>query len=142
MIEVTVVSGSSASSAKKAEFTSSAARAPMPDPRSMSKLMAEPPMIVNQTKNTRLGMPMTPATNCRIVRPFEILARKTPTNAPQQPPRHHEVGPPLHPGHIIGRGRGEERDLEEVAQVLPDRAEEEVRDEVGGSFEEQVRRVK
>ena len=49
----------------------------------MSILMAVPPKMVNQAKNTRLGTPSTPATNWRMVRPLEILARKTPTKAPQ-----------------------------------------------------------
>ena len=38
-------------------------------------------MMVNHTKNTALGTSRTPATNSRIVRPLEILARKMPTKA-------------------------------------------------------------
>ena len=55
----------------------------------MSNLIAEPPMTVNQMKNTALGTRRTPATNSRMVRPFEILARKMPTKALQD--SHHAI---------------------------------------------------
>src|SRR5699024_1876034 len=49
--------------------------------RSMSNLIADPPIIANQMKKTALGTRRTPATNSRMVRPREILARKMPTKA-------------------------------------------------------------
>src|SRR5215210_6931179 len=45
--------------------------------------MGDPPRTENHTKLTTLGARTTPKTNCRIVRPREILAMKTPTNGAQ-----------------------------------------------------------
>ena len=42
--------------------------------------IAVPPKIANQSRLTTLGMRMTPAMNCRTVRPRLIRAMNMPTN--------------------------------------------------------------
>ena len=46
--------------------------------------MAAPPKIANQSRLTALGIRMTPATNCRMVRPRLIRAMNMPTNGVQE----------------------------------------------------------
>jgi hypothetical protein len=82
-IEVTAGSGRAASVAKNAELTSAAAAAAICVVPARSRLIAVPPNAVNHAKNTTLGTTSTPTTNSRIVRPREIRARNTPTNAAQ-----------------------------------------------------------
>ena len=89
MTEVSPVHGSCPRVSKNAELTLAAAAWPISPLPSMSSLIAVPPKTVNHAKKTRLGTPMTPRTNSRTVRPFEIFARNTPTKAPQL--SHHAI---------------------------------------------------
>src|SRR5699024_5798372 len=79
-VEASRDSGSWSSRLKKAVSKLFCVASPIAAP-SMSSLIADPPMTVNQMKKTALGTRRTRATISRIVRPREILARKMPTNA-------------------------------------------------------------
>jgi len=43
--------------------------------------------VVNQTALSSTGIPMTPSTNSRIVRPRDIRAKKLPTKGAQESPQ-------------------------------------------------------
>ena len=79
--------GSCSSTWKSAVFESMAPSAPTtevyPAGRVVSRKIAVPPRMPNQTTPTMVGTSSTPAMNSRTVRPREMRAMKMPTNGVQ-----------------------------------------------------------
>src|SRR5690606_38646529 len=81
------VPGRYSSVANSAELISVTTASPRAAPSNSSKYSAEPPKVENQTILNKTGMPITPNTNSRMVRPREIRAIKLPTNGAHDNPQ-------------------------------------------------------